>query len=155
MKPLTDKEIAFIKATKWSPTLVQMGYSKTELAHTPYAGHEPKDAQAMYEITASRYDIDLDDLFNKTCSVNDSDGISLEYDATYLFYTFFTPEELLELEPDFALSWLQDFKYYFGYRKWTERYIEQEIIEAIEIYAGSREFYITDDGNIWNREKEE
>lgn len=155
MKPLTDKEIAFIKETKWSPTLVQMDYTGLELQHTPYAGRDPKDAKLIYEMTAKRYGIDLTKLYKKTCDTNESDGISLEFDAAYLFYTFFDPEELVDMDTEWATKWLQDFKYYFGYRKWSERLTEIAIIEALEVHGGSREFYITDDGNIWNKKKED
>jgi len=154
MKKLTNQEIKFIKETGWTPTLVQMSYSTQELNKTPYKGFDPEDAANKYFELAEKFGVDLNNLYNKACNSANSDNISLEFDATYLFYTFFTPDELLDLDTQWALQWLQDFKYFFGYRKWDEQYVEIEIQEALEIYGGSREFY-EQDGEMWNRKIED
>jgi len=157
MKKLTEQEINFIKDTGWTPTLHQMGYSENELKRTHLYQVQnipvsPEMMKLQFESFANQYGFNLDDLYNKTCNLENSDGISLEYEATYLFYTFFTKEELEKLTDEEATKWLQDFKYFFGYRKWDDGnlvYVE----EAIEVYEGTREFY-EQDGEMWNRELE-
>lgn len=150
MKKLTSQEIKFIKETGWTPTLVQMSYSAQELNRTPYAKLKPEKAEEKYFDLADHYGVNLSKLYTKACNLTNSDSISLEFDATYLFYTFFTVEELKNLSTKDGLDWLQNFKYYFGYRKWDEQYVEIEIQEALDIYGGSREFYLQD-GEVWNR----
>jgi len=152
MKPLKDNEIKFIKETGWTPTVEQMDYE--ELVNTPYYNLSAEEARNKYKELACQYGVSIPDLYENTCNERNYDGISLEYEATYLFYTFFTAEELQDMDNAWAYQWLQDFKYYGGYRKWDEHFIENEIEEALEIYGGSREFYTTDDGDVWNRRKE-
>jgi len=157
MKRLTEQEISFIKDTGWTPTLHQMSYSENELKRTHLYQVQnipvsPEMMRLQFESFANQYGFNLDDLYNKTCNLENSDGISLEYEATYLFYTFFTKEELEKLTDEEATKWLKDFKYFFGYRKWDDGnlvYVE----EAIEVYEGTREFY-EQDGEMWNRELE-
>lgn len=158
MKRLTEQEINFIKDTGWTPTLHQMGYSENELKRTHLYQVQnipvsPEMMQLQFESFANQYGFNLDDLYNKTCNLENSDGISLEYEATYLFYTFFTKEELEKLTDEEATKWLKDFKYFFGYRKWDDGNLVY-VKEAIEIYEGTREFYEEYDGDIWNREIE-
>ena len=153
MKKLTDKEIKFMKETGWTPTLLQMNYSEPELERTKFAGMTREDGAKAFHKEIKNYGINIHKLYKKTCNLDNYDGISLEYEATYLLYTFFTKEELAKLSPLTALKWLQDFKYYCGYRKWDERLAEIEIQEALEIYNGHREFY-EQDGEMWNREVE-
>ncbi len=149
MKRLTEQEINFIKKTGWTPTVYQCNeYKRTNKA--PYYIDSFAEAQ---NIAREDFNIDLFELCNKLCNLENSDWISLEFEATYLLYTFFTPEELLEMDNTWALNWLQDFKYYFGFRKWNERDVETCIQEALRIYAGTREFY-EQDGEMWNREVE-
>ena len=97
------------------------------------------------------YNIDTIDLYKKF--TEESDAISLEYEATYLFYTFFTKEELEKLTDEEATKWLKDFQYFSGYRKWDGGNLVY-VNEALEVYAGTREFYEEQDGEIWNREVE-
>lgn len=80
---------------------------------------------------------------------DECDAIALENDATYLFYIFFTKEELEALTDEKAVEWLKGFKYFFGYRKWGcggLRYAR----EALEVHEGKRVFYLEGDGSIWN-----
>ncbi len=149
MKRLTENEINFIKKTGWTPTVHQCDeYERTNIA--PYYIDSFAEAQ---NIAREDFDVDLIALYDKCCNDENSDGISLEYEATYLFYTFFTADELVDMDTCWALKWLQDFKYYCGYRKWDEQLVDIEINEALEIYAGTREFYDVD-GDVWNREIE-
>lgn len=159
MKKLTEQEIKFIKETGWTPTLHQMGYSENELKRTHLYQVQnipvsPEMMQLQFESFANQYGFNLSDLYEKTCNLENSDGISLEYEATYLLYTFFSDDDLMHLDTAWALKWLQDFKYYFGYRNWSERDVENAIYEALEIYGGKREFYEEND-EMWNREVEE
>lgn len=154
MKPLTTNEISFMVATKWTPTKHQMDYAKTELSATPYAGLNPEDAKLMYENAAKGYGIDLDELFAKTSDIDNADGISLEYEAVYLFCTFFTRDQIYNAEFTDLLDWLRDFKYYGGFRKWDLGYVATAAAEAMEIFDGSRVFYLEEEGNVWNIEKD-
>ena len=158
MKKLTEQEISFIKDTGWTPTLHQMNYSENELKRTHLYQVQnipvsPEMIKLQFESFANQYGFDLYDLYEKTCNLENSDSISLEYEATYLFYTFFTKEELEKLTDEEATKWIQDFKYYFGYRKWDDGNLVY-VKEAIEIYEGTREFYEEYDGDVWNRELE-
>lgn len=159
MKRLTEQEISFIKDTGWTPTLHQMNYSENELKRTHLYQVQnipvsPEMMRLQFESFANQYGFNLDDLYNKTCNLENSDAISLEYEATYLFYTFFTKEELEKLTDEEATKWLKDFKYFFGYRKWDGGNLTY-VYEAIEVYEGTREFYEEYDGDVWNREVEE
>ena len=150
MQALTKNEVEFIKKTGWTPTVHQCDeYKRTD--KDPYYIDSFAEAQ---NVAREEFDIDLIELYDKTCNEENADGISLEYEATYLLYTFFTPEELLEMDTSWALQWLQDFKYFFGFRKWDEQLVEIEIQEALAIYGGGREFY-EQDGQMWNREVEQ
>lgn len=153
MKKLTEQEIKFIKETGWTPTLLQMNYSTQELKRTKFAGMAREEGAKAFHQEMKKYGINISNLYKKICNEENSDGISLEYDATYLFYTFFTEAELAELTSAAALKWLQDFKYFCGYRKWDENLAIAEVQEALEIYNGTREFY-NQDGEVWNREVE-
>ena len=93
----------------------------------------------------------LMDLYNK-CT-EECDGISLEYEATYLFYTFFTKEDLEKMTDQYATDWLKDFQYFFGYRKWDGGNITY-VDEALDVYNGKRVFYLEDDGAVWNMESD-
>ena len=157
MKKLTEQEINFIKDTGWTPTLHQMGYSENELKRTHLYQIQnipvsPEMMQLQFESFANQYGFNLNDLYEKTCNLENSDSVSLKYEATYLFYTFFTQEELEKFTDEQATTWLQDFKYYFGYRKWDGGNLIY-VKEAIEVYEGTREFY-EQDGEMWNREVE-
>ena len=152
MKQLTENEIKFIKETKWSPTIFQMGYSDLELCRTPYKGSSSEEGIKEFQKEADKLGVDILTLYNKCTS--ETDSISLEYEATYLLYLFFTKEELEKLTNNTVLKWLQYFQYYQGYRKWHYENM-QYVQEALEIYEGTRVFYLEDDGEVWNISKEE
>jgi len=155
MKRLTEQEIKFIKDTGWTPTLHQMDYSENELKRTHlYQVQNISVSSEMmklqFESFANQYGFNLNDLYNKTCNLDSDDIISLEEEAVYLLYTFFTKDELMNLDSVHALEWLKDFKYYFGYRKWSECDAEVSVLEALEAYEGTREFY-EQNGEMWSR----
>ena len=102
----------------------------------------------------TEYGINLHEFLSVLADVN-YDSISLEYDAVYLLYTFLTREELENMNDGEVLEWLRDFKYWFGYRKYDIGLAYTHRCEALEVYDGTREFYETDDGEVWNREIEE
>ena len=152
MKRLTEQEIKFIKETGWCPTIYQMGYSQSELQRSVYKDLSTVNAIVAFQKKANELGVNETKLYEKCTEEND--GISLEYEASYLFYTFFTKEQLEKLTDEEATKWLQDFQYYLGYRKWDNGnmiYVQ----EALDVYEGRREFYETDDGAVWNREKED
>lgn len=138
MKRLNENEIRFIKETNCTPQVL-MG---DEWKRTPFINY--RDA---VEVARERYDVDLDEMCDK---FGDSDSISLEYTATYLIYTFFSKAEIENASPKYMLKWLQDFKYHCGFRKWSEDFVAIAMDEALDIYAGVREFYLEDD-EMWNR----
>ena len=117
MRKLNDNEIRFIKETGFTPTVFQCDeYEKTNKA--PYFIDSFSKAQ---DIAKDMYGIeDLGLLMNELTSPECADAISLEEDAEYLLSAFFSKDELDAMRAEDALKWLQDFKYYFGYRKWGE-----------------------------------
>lgn len=152
MKKLTEKEIKFIKETGWTPTVYQMNYNESELKHTKFAGLSREEGAKAFHKEIRKHRIKIDNLYKKCTS--EVDGITLENDAVYLLYTFFKADELVDIDTSWALQWLQDFKYYEGFRKWSERDVENAICEALEVYGDSREFYEDAKGEIWTREVE-
>lgn len=161
MKQLTENEIKFIKETGWTPTVEQCGewgrtvfpslfgkadFKKEYLDEDGYVVDEFSDK--VNEYVLKTYDIDTVDLYKKF--TEESDAVSLEYEATYLFYTFFTKEELEKLTDEEATKWLKGFQYFSGYRKWDGGNLIY-VYEALDIYNGARELYIQDD-SVWNRE---
>ena len=176
MKRLTENEIRFVKETGFTPTVWQCDeYDRTiftdECSPSYDEGgfeslHEWRIALEEYEnkyfkiasaYAKDHYGFDLLNFLDKNLGsdLDDNDGISLEYVATYLFYAFFTKEELLELTDEEATKWLKDYRYFCGFRKWDGGnlvYVE----DAIRAHNGEIEFYEVDEqGNIWWREKHE
>lgn len=155
MKRLTEQEIEFIKHTGWTPTLHQMDYSENELkrTHLYQIQNIPVSSEMMklqFESFANQYGFNLNDLYDKTCNLESSDSLSLEEEAIYLFYTFFTKDELVDIDTSWALDWLKDFKYYFGFRKWSEYEVESAVLDALEVYSGTRKFVEDSDGEIYS-----
>ncbi len=142
MRQLAENEIKFFKETNFTPTVFQCD----EYNRTPFKSYAEAE-----KVAKEKYAINLDSLL--TDCLKDWDGISLEYDATYLLYTFFTADELKEMSAKEALDFLQNFKYFTGYRKWSEEHAEQGIQEAIQIYDGVRKF-VNVDGDMWNKEND-
>ena len=161
MKQLTEQEIKFIKETGWTPTVYQCDewyktiWTDEHLEIGPESTYkERKEAySAKYEElafnTAKKYGVDLGKLYKK-CTDN-SDSISLEYEATYLFYILFTKEELELLTDEEATEFLKNFQYYLGYRKWDGGNL-QYVQEALEVYNRTRVFYLENDSDVWNIE---
>lgn len=147
MKQLTDQEIRFIKETGWSPTICQMGYAECELERTAFCDLDPVNAMHAFHRKANEFSVDEYLLYKKL--TDEDDTISLEHEAVYLFYTFFNKDQLEKLTNDEALNWLQDFQYFFGYRKWEE--VLFYVQEAIDVYDGIREFALDNKGSIWVR----
>lgn len=168
MKPLTDQEIRFVKETGFTPTVFQCGeyyrtiFTKEKIDYNipNYDQAEEEYIRKWYKVASDyakeHYGIDLGEFIDKNlgAGINDSDGISLEYTATYLFYCFFTKEELEKLTDKEATKFLKDYRYYFGYRKWDTGNLIY-VQEAIEAKDGNRVFYVDGEGdNVYNIEKE-
>lgn len=144
MRRLTENEIRFVKETGITATVIQCNeWDRSQCSN--YA-----DAEKLAD---EKYGINLDD-FSSVLLDDNYDSISLEYDAVYLLYTFLTREELENMSGNEVLEWLKNFKYWFGYRKYDVDLAYMHRCEALEVYDGTREFYDTDDGEIWNREIE-
>lgn len=145
MRELTSQEIKFVKDTHFTPTV----YQCDEYYKTPF-----KDYNDAFKCAQEEYNFNLDEFLDKNISadLDDADGISLEYVATYLLYAFFTVDELRTMSAKEALNWLQDYRYYGGFRKWSESLARIEILDAIGIHEDVNVLYETEDGNIWFRE---
>lgn len=144
MKRLTENEINFIKETGVTPTVMQCD----EWYRSQCSNYD--DAE---KLAYSKYGVDLNKLFDNLID-RDYDIISLENDATYLLYIFLTRKELENMSKDKILEWLQDFKYFCGYRKYDVYAADINRYEALEVYKGMREFYEDFHGAIWSREIE-
>lgn len=173
MRQLTQNEINFVKATKFTPTVYQCdqfylttytdercGYEPSETYHDRREKYSKKWMKIIKKDAKERFDVDLDEFIDKNLSVDngDYDGISLEFVATYLLYTFFTKEQLENLTNEAAVEFLQDYRYFFGFRKWYAgdmHYRLPYIDEAIEIYNGERVFYVEEDHQVRNMLKSE
>ena len=167
MKQLTAKEIQFVKDTHFTPTVDQCAEwyrtiftdEQIDISDKDYASkreaYSEKWYKVAYDYAKEKYGIDLDAFITKNNNIenDDYDGISLEYVATYLFYCFFTKEELENLTDKEATEFLKDYRYYGGFRKWDGGNLTY-VQEAIEAYEGTRIFYLQDDGNVWNTEVE-
>ena len=162
MRKLTENEVAFVKETGFTPTVWQCGeYYRTiftkervELEGDDYSGRRQAYEEHFYnvakETARNEYNVDLDKFIQKNLSadLDDYDGISLEYVAAYLFYLFFTEEELLKLTDEEATKFLQDY-YYCGFRKWDDGKLGY-VNDAIRAHRGEIEFYEdTDDNVLW------
>ena len=145
MRRLTENEIRFIKETGITPTVIQCD----EWDHSQCSNYA--DAEKLAD---EEYGINLDE-FSSVLLDDNYDSISLEYNAVYLLYTFLTREELENMNGNEVLEWLKNFKYWCGYRKYDADLAYMHRCEALEVYNGTREFYETDDGEVWNREVEE
>ena len=144
MRRLTENEIRFIKETGVTATVIQCDeWDRSQCSN--YA-----DAEKLAD---EEYGINLDE-FSSVLLDDNYDSISLEYDAVYLLYTFLTREKLKNMNGNEVLEWLKNFKYWFGYRKYDIDLAYMHRCEALEVYDGTREFYETDDGEVWNREIE-
>lgn len=169
MKRLTPNEIQFVKDTGVTPTVYQCDEwyrtiftdEKVEYDnnkdHKDYLIRKEAYANKYFKIAsdyaAEKYGVDLDAFMDKNLNIHngDSDGISLEYVAVYLLYSFFTKEELENLTSEKAIEWLQNYRYFGGFRKW---YGDCGIYigDAIKAHEGLIEFYEEPDGNVWYRE---
>ena len=144
MRRLTENEIKFIKETGVTATVIQCD----EWDRSQCSSYV--DAEKLAD---EEYGINLDEFSNVLLDAN-YDSISLEYDAVYLLYTFLTREELENMNDSEVLEWLKNFKYWCGYRKYDIDLAHMHRCEALEVYDGTREFYETDDGEVWNRKIE-
>lgn len=148
MKVLTDQELKFLKETNWTPTLYQMDYK----LNSKLSDSEAQMLKFRYNTMAKNYKVDIQELYDKLTEENDY--ISLEDEAVWLLYNFFTEEELKNHDNKFLLDWLQDFQYFDGYRKWSESDVMSAVNTVFEIYSGELEFYTVDDGSVGVKSKE-
>lgn len=141
MKYLTDNEIKFLKETKFTPTI----YQCDEWDRCSLKGLE--DA----ELVAKRdYNVDFYEMLEKL--LDGDDWISLEFAAGYLFYTFFTKDQLFEMSDKDGLKFLQDFKYHFGWRKADYQDARAGIIEGIKLHDKELVFVDWFDGDVWYKD---
>lgn len=159
MRKLTKNEVAFVKETGFTPTVYQCReYHRTafydmKLDKKDYDPSEGYHYQLAKKVAREKYNVDLDEFLKKNISqsLNDGDSISLEYVATYLFYLFFTKEELQRMTDEAATEFLKNYRYYYGFRKWDGGNLTY-VNDAIRAYEGEIEFYEDTDGNVLWRE---
>lgn len=159
MRKLTENEVTFVKETGFTPTVYQCReYDRTtfydmKLEKKDYDPAEGYHYQLAKKVAREKYNVDLDEFLKKNISqsLNDGDSISLEYVATYLFYLFFTKEELQRMTDEAATEFLKNYRYYYGFRKWDGGNLTY-VNDAIRAYEGEIEFYEDADGNVLWRE---
>lgn len=145
MRLLTKNEIDFVKATKFTPTV----YQCDQYYLTIFESYEQAE-----EFARRVYNFDLGEFLQKNIGIElkDNDSISLEMNAAYLFYCFFTQEELTNMSAEDGLKWLQDYRYFLGYRKWSPQDAQNAIDEAIKIHLGYSRVTVGSDNNVWIEE---
>lgn len=145
MEPISTREWKFLKTHNITVTVSQCDEwtKKTDF----------KDFAEASQYAAA-LGIDLDNILER--AFGHIDFISLEFEATYFFYNWFTKEELENLTEEEAIKALQDWKYFGGFRKWSHGL--QYVQEALEVYNGTRHFYICENEgeiDIWNYSDDE
>lgn len=144
MKLLTANEIKFLKETGWTPTVA----SCNEWKRCTFT--EDQEDEVM-----ESYGIDVDAFRDKMFDDNAIDCISLAEEAAYILSVFFTWSELFQMIRDkTVLKWLQDWRYFCGYRKWDESEAYIAAGNAMDIVGGHKRVVADEDGYIWivNRE---
>ena len=142
MKYLTEQEIKFLKDT---------GLTMTVLQCDEWDRCEVKSIEEATLVANRDYNISFRELVSKLR--DGDDWISLEYAASYLFYIFFTLKELEKLTDKEGLKFLQDFKYYFGWRKADEQDARRAIEDAKLLHTGDLILIDLDgDGDVWTKD---
>lgn len=145
MKLLTANEIKFLKETGWTPTV--SGCDEWERCTFT----EDQEEEVM-----KSYGIDVDAFMAKIFDIEAIDGVSLEEEAAYILSVFFTESELFQMMKDeTVLEWLQNWRYFCGYRKWVEAYACFAADEAIGILNGSKKIVTDENGYVWVVDKED
>lgn len=147
MKYLTEQEIKFLKDT---------GFTMTVLQCDEWNRCKVKSVEEATIVANRDYNISLKELVMKLRE--GEDWISLEFAAGYLFYIFFTEEQLDELSDKDALEFLKDFKYFFGWRKADYQDARNAIEDALKLYNHTYVFTHQFDDCIWyldNNERDE
>lgn len=145
MKLLTANEIKFLKETGWTPTVAQCN----EWKRCTFTEDQEEEVMKSYGIDVSAF-------IAKIFDTNAIDGISLEEEAAYILSVFFTWSELFQMMKDeTVLKWLQDWRYFCGYRKWVEQEAYLAAGEAMDIVGGSKKVVTDGDGYIWIVDRED
>ena len=117
-------DIQMANGDEWMPSLAEVA---TFCMHEGYAPVYDK-------ITA---DIFLTKIANKICEAEDS--ISLEDCGIFLLSHYFTVKELESMNREQVLQFLQDWKYYYGFRKADLRDADMMRWMAISLLEGRLE----------------
>lgn len=140
MEPISTREWKFLKTHNITPTVFECDeWNRTDFKDFMEASQYAKALK-----------INLGDLLER--AYGHTDTISLEFEATYFFYNWFTKDELENLTEEEATKALQNWKYFGGFRKWDSGNL-QYVEEALEVYNGTRHFYIYKDKcgtDVWN-----
>lgn len=145
MKRLTANEIKFLKETGWTPTVV----SCEEWRRCTFTADQEDEVMESYGI-------DVDAFRDKMFDDDAIDGISLENEAAYILSIFFTWRELFEMmRSETVLKWLQDWRYFCGYRKWDEHDAYLAAGEAMDIVGGNKKVITDAEGYVWIVDRED
>lgn len=129
MKRLTHQEIDFIKTTRWTPTVSQC----KEWGRTIF------ENETAFYTHLKNAGIDAEIFINKFLGEDCIDGLSFEDEAAFMLFCLCDEQELLAMDDAAVLKWLQDWKYFFGARKWdtTDAQIAKSV--ALDLFDGDRE----------------
>lgn len=119
---LTDNEVKFMKETSFTPTVFQLD----EWERTPFKNYD--------EALEAAKEYGLKDL---ECANPENYSEDVEDLGPYLLYRFFTAEELSTMDAKQVVRFLQDFKYYFGFRKTSESDAWKYLSIALSLFGGS------------------
>ena len=145
MKRLTANEIKFLKETGWTPTVSQCN----EWKRCTFTADQEEEVMKSYGI-------DVDAFRAKIFDEDAIDSISLENEAAYILSIFFTWSDLFQMmRNETTLKWLQDWRYFCGYRKWDEQDAFLAAGEAMDIVGGNKKVITDTDGYIWIVDRED
>lgn len=89
----------------------------------------------------------LQAIHDKTATPDSDDGISLEDTAAWILSKSFSREQLLGMSDEEIIEWLQNWKYYFGFRK-KEGWGSSYKASAIAVLDGEMELADDPDNDL-------
>ena len=136
MKKLLKVEYAVLRHFDIKPTDIQMADGMDWMPPladvATFCMHEGYGYAAYDKVTAGLL---LYNLAEKLCTSEDDYFAKVDL-ATWVLSHYFTKEELMKLSAKDCVKFLQDWKYYFGFRKMDESDAETYIYNAIQVLDG-------------------
>lgn len=137
---ITATKIQMADGDEWMPSLADVA---------AFCMHQGYSYEVYDKITAG---ILLTKLANKITNP-DEDAFSLEDLATWLFTHYYTKQELKELPCEDAVSFLKDWKYFFGFRKLDAATVANYIDNALAVFDGEYELCKNSDEIMYLRKE--